>query len=418
MIANIFNIKKVSAVIAVLVLYTAFSVTLAQAAATEKITTIGQSAIIDGNTVVAREKAIKNAMKKAVESAVKRLASSATILDNFQVIKEKIYSKSNSYIKSFNVTSVTDEVTLFIVTIDAEVRFDDIKKDLIAANILSVKKDLPKFIMFVAEKDVDSEGYKFWWGKEKAVPPVLTVENEISMRFTEQGFASVDRSAALKKSRVNPDYDSDDLKDSSATDLIRQTSAEIIIIGKALATVLGTIDGSEMKSVLGTINARVIDRTGKVISLESASAKILHVNAKVGGDEALKKASSILADKLIEAVKSEFGAEATESQLITLKLSGLTYKRFRDFVDILKHDIRGVSNITQESFTSGGVAKMTVQVKGGAEFLTKELLKRDFPSLDTQVISTTSSLIEITIKSKFNPDDLRSISDDEEQKTE
>jgi hypothetical protein len=50
----------------------------------------GQAAIIAGNTVIARDKAIDDALRKAVEQTVGAVVSSGTMSENFKVVHDRI----------------------------------------------------------------------------------------------------------------------------------------------------------------------------------------------------------------------------------------------------------------------------------------------------------------------------------------
>ncbi len=374
---------------------------------------VGEAQIIEGNTAVARDKAIDAAMRVAVEQAVSRYLSYVTIDENFQSLSEKVYSKANSYISNFNLLneSVTDDV--YTVTIDTKISENKIKDILIKLKILTVNKDLPKFIIFIAEKGIDNSKYRFFWSSDEgSFIESTTAGDEIRKRFTEKGFTVVDKSEVMSKIKRGSLADKVALKDSDVIGLTKHTSAEIIIIGKALSQVMGNIQGSSMKSILGNVSARVIDNSGMLIASDSASAKVLHVEEGIGGDEALKKAAVVLADRFITAIMAKWGVDERESATINLNVSGLTYKRLQDFIRILKNDIRGVSNIVQRSFTSGGKANIIVDIKGEAAYVAKELKRRDFQTIDIQVTSFDAESINLILKQKESYDELPSLQTD------
>ena len=231
----------------------------------------------------------------------------------------------------------------------------------------------------------------------------------MAKRLMEKGFYSVDKSIITKRIKQKRRNNKADLQDFAAVELIRQTGAEIIIIGIALAKVMGSIRGTQMKSIMANISARVIDVEGELIASDSASVKVLHVDESLGGNEALKKASVMLADRLIEQILVVWGEEEQETNVISLNVEGLTYKRLMNFMRILNDDIRGVTNVAQKSFTSGGRANLDVEIKGSVSFLANELSKRDFPELEIEVTSYTPDLIEVTLQEKDSFDTEKSL---------
>jgi hypothetical protein len=63
----------------------------------------GVSSIEGGRKDIARDHAIKDALRKAVEQAVGTFISSETVVENYEVLSDRIYSKAEGYVAEYKV---------------------------------------------------------------------------------------------------------------------------------------------------------------------------------------------------------------------------------------------------------------------------------------------------------------------------
>jgi hypothetical protein len=380
----------------------------------KKVTSTGEARIIKGNTMTARDSAINDAMQKTVVNSVYRLISSVTITDNLQLITDEIYKKADTYVESFKILNEStvekpveegdesiEEVAkdnFYTVTIELYLSFKNIMDDLIALKLLSEEKNLPRFAIFIAQKNIKTGRYEYWWSKDKNYYTKRTkAEAEMTKRFMEHGMYPADKSkmvAALKTSRTKS---ISDITDEAAIKLAKNTGAELIIVGKGLSQVTGSSPGTRVKALLANINARVLDISSGIIASDSASEKVLHVNKVMGADEATAKASFMLADLLMESIKDEYLEDEPDDTTITLNVSGITKNTYLDFMSALKHDIKSVSSMTQKSFTSGGLASIELNIKGTSESFANDLLKHDLPDFSVEVTSFTPDSVQVVL---------------------
>ena len=91
----------------------------------------GVGVIVAKETAVARDRALEDALRKAVEQAVGTMISSDTVVQNYQLLYDRIYSKSRGYIQNYQIVSEGKKgENLYSVKIRASVSSGDIKDDL------------------------------------------------------------------------------------------------------------------------------------------------------------------------------------------------------------------------------------------------------------------------------------------------
>ncbi len=73
----------------------------------------GVSSIEGGRKDIARDYAIKDDLKKAVEQAVGTFISSETVVENYEVLSDRIYSKAEGYVAEYKVLRDKEEGDLY-----------------------------------------------------------------------------------------------------------------------------------------------------------------------------------------------------------------------------------------------------------------------------------------------------------------
>ena len=80
-----------------LLCFFAASTVPAGASTTISTTAEGVGVIESGNTASARDQAIRDGLRIAVEQAVGTLVASETLVQNYEVLRDQIYSKTQGY---------------------------------------------------------------------------------------------------------------------------------------------------------------------------------------------------------------------------------------------------------------------------------------------------------------------------------
>ncbi|MFA4910895.1 MAG: flagellar assembly protein T N-terminal domain-containing protein, partial [Desulfobacteria bacterium] len=81
----------------------------------------GMGAIVNNDKAIARDNAIEDALRKAVEQAVGTLVSSETMVENFQLLSDSIYTKTEGYIQKYKIISEAPAENIYKVNIEATV---------------------------------------------------------------------------------------------------------------------------------------------------------------------------------------------------------------------------------------------------------------------------------------------------------
>ena len=100
-------------------------------AAAETVTAKGFSFFEPGREMIAREKALDEAKRAAIEAAMGTAVESRTVVENFQVVKDQIFSRSAGYLKDMQIIEEKKtDLGTYEVKIQAEVQISVLVEDL------------------------------------------------------------------------------------------------------------------------------------------------------------------------------------------------------------------------------------------------------------------------------------------------
>ncbi len=146
------------------------------------VTVRGSAEIYQGNINSARDQALINAQRQAVEQGVGALIDSRTLSENFQIIRDEIYSASRGFITSYEIVEEGQDAQriTYYVTIKAEVSTKNISDKLSAMRLLHKKVGNKRLMIIYHKKDPKALKRKF-----QGIPTIISV---LRQEFNKSGF--------------------------------------------------------------------------------------------------------------------------------------------------------------------------------------------------------------------------------------
>lgn len=360
-------------------------------AGAEMITAEGVVAITGENTVIFREKAIDDALRRAVEQAVGTMISSDTMTNNFQVVHDKILAQTSGYVKNYQIIKEGRVGQEFRVTVMADVGRDNLQRTLDALGLLHELKEKPKVMVLIDEKVGGMYGTTAW-------EDVGQAESTIMERLMAAGFNVVDPAqvrANIPRNKALRLLEGDQ-KAAAAAGI--QYGAQVVITGRALSkNAGGKLLGTNMQSIQATLQARVVrSDDGKVISSRSEQGTKAHIDEMQGGVLAIKEASEKLSDAVINDILGSWKKEVYgRAQEITLVISGLiSYRHLSAIKKFLESDLQGVKAVHQRSFTQG-TAELSLDYGGKTGFISDELANKRFTGFRLEPTNVTPNRVDV-----------------------
>lgn len=369
------------------------------------IEAIGTATIIPDNAAGARDAAIGDALRKAVEQAVGTLVSSETMVENYQVLSDNVYTRTQGYVRSYTVIKEAQAQGLYQVTVRAIVGVGPLEDDLDAMGLLQRKVHRPRVLFMIAEKNIGHRYYVFWWwGKSEYMGETVDVsaaETSLKELFAKKGFNVVDimatRSGSATGSITAPFEVQDalkveDLTQNNVRQIGREINAEVVIIGKALATVGPKTPGSTIGSYIADITVQAVSvDDGVILGASKGHGISRNVSEVTGGTEALSRAATEAGERLIEQITAKW----TGPSYVTMRITNITdYRKITDLTKSIKSRIRGVSAIYQKKFVTGE-AVFEIESKSGAQAIADAVQRLGLPF---KVTGVTQNTIELSME--------------------
>lgn len=388
------NLHRVCLFLLIL-LFPATSAVSAGTPAVVSTTAEGVGVIKSGNKAMARDQAIRDGQRIAVEQAVGTMVASETLVQNYEVLRDQIYSQTQGYIKDYTIIEEKEEGSLYRVTLKAQVARGSLENDLMALGMLMQRKEMPRIMLMVAEQNVGMHYYSFWWGLKSEQMDLSVTESVLMEQLGQKGFVLVDPSVKAGRVDVSEPYRIASLSNEAIVSIGRLYEAEVVIYGKALAKLAGSVMNSSMQSAMADVSLRAVNTdNARVIASATNHAAAVHPSKVTAGTNALKAATESISTSLVEQIAERWNQDMSSGALIQLEIRGVaSYSRLVTFKDKVKQ-VRGVTGLYQRSYQAG-VATLDLKATKGAQALADEIVGIDYGGFSVDVTEVSQNRIQL-----------------------
>ncbi|MBI5789600.1 MAG: hypothetical protein HZA78_12180 [Candidatus Schekmanbacteria bacterium] len=346
------------------------------------ITAEGIAAIQGGDKALARDRALEDALRKAVEQALGNIIEGETIVSNYQVLSDNIYSRSLGYIQSYTVKQEIFTGDSCRITIEAVVSLQALEKDVQGIATLLRRVHKPRLVIYI---DVDAPG---WYGRQAG--RLNPAESAVANAFLEKGFDLVERSVPLPTVSI---------ADSPQAAAVwgKEKGAEVIIIGQVAINKRKIPALGSMNSYLASLTISAVKTgNGEILATTSDQEADVHIDDTGGSLKAMEKVGKKVAPVLIAQIGDKFLQEINAGTQVHLVISNLDDQRLAAVKNALGDKVRGVQrgSIHQRYF-GAGVGELDVTVQGTTQFLADELTRKSFGDFRLSVISFSPNRLEL-----------------------
>ncbi len=365
---------------------------------TRTIDVIGRGRIYRDDVAGARDKAIADALQGVVEQAVGLVISTASVVQDFQLLSDRVYDQTEAFINDYKVLTESKSGLYYRVVVRVTVSMNDIQDKLQSIGVLVIHKGMPTIMFFLSEQNIGEPSPQYWWGQNPLNTHLSVTEKALSDYMRENGFVIVDRAALGRDIQSGPEYMGPELSDNAAVELGKELGADLVIVGKAVARYSGNVLDKNMKSIQARVSARTIRTdSGMAIASSQGTGAAVHSDDRVGGTEALILSASVVARDLVRQIVAKWRKDARQPVLVELVVKGI--REYADFVRFRTHlrdDVRGVRNVYLRSIRAGE-AKMDVDVMGNARILADELMLQRFENLAVNIFEVSENGVQLEL---------------------
>ena len=331
---------------------------------------IAKNVTVTGLGVTAAE-AENDALRNAVENTMGVLVDSETLVQNYAVLSDQIYTKSRGFVTNYAVRSKQQTGQGWQVTIDAEV--DDspnskLMTELTRLGIIDNALRNPKIAVYIPERHIQ---YRV---------PDPAGETAVVKAFVEAGFTNmIEAGGRLSSSGTARSWQSGSYANLHAEDWQDAADffgADIVIMGEAFSEGVGDaaqfLPGNQrsgMQSCRARVEAKMyIAKTRQIIAADGTYGAGMDISQAVASKKALAAAGRLMGEYLVgEALKLGSG----NRQGMQLVVIGMDFTKINLVKEALGR-IRGVKNVQLSNY-EGGKGIFTMHYSGAPQTLFHEL---------------------------------------------
>ncbi|MEA3429014.1 MAG: hypothetical protein U9Q84_07395 [Thermodesulfobacteriota bacterium] len=402
------------------------------------VVVIGTEKIYSNNVAVARNRAISKSLVSAIENVVKDFLPLESLVQNFQVINGILSNNTEEFVQGYKVLAEASAGNTYRVMVQATVSIDTIHQQLSIAGIMIGKKPMPRVLFFIAEQSTESSLPQYWWGEGMSAVK-SSAESGMAGVMMEKGFLIINYeylAQNLRKEDLNlePELnyqetveplsiepDLNQLKanetlsvesELNANEILKlelelnrweavelgvRVNADVVIVGKAIASKAPNIMGKNIKSFKGSVTVRAFRTdTGEETACASQTAISTNVDEAAGGRAALSNAGALAGKDLSSQILEEWRKEIKEPVNIELFVNGTA--NFANFVQFRKtlNDIPGVNRVQPKEMKLDE-AVIFVDFQGNSKELADALMLKSFDSFGFNIYEVSQNRLSIEL---------------------
>ena len=317
-----------------------------------EIVTEGMAA---GDDTQAREAAVNRALRKAVEQGVGVIIDSETIVRNFQLLDDEIYSTVKGYVTSYEVIADNaGEGGVYKVKVKAKVALGALTKDVKALGIVRKKLNYPS-VMVLVDDYVD--GLKQPRHIAAAEIEKIFINNKIPI-------ISKDQMERIKARDATLFYNDPE----KAAALGRRYGAEVVVVGQAASELIDTSQpyGVSVYAYQATVGIKALKTdTAQVMVVDSASEAARGSGRVPTANSALLAASQVTAKSLIKQIAEAWRDEVYNETVVQVICENADLDTTEVFKNAIKA-IDGVKEVNEKSIVNN-VAELSVRFFGSTD---------------------------------------------------
>jgi hypothetical protein len=305
--------------------------------------------------------ALMAAKRNAVEKGIGTILLSQTEIENFQVKRDQIITKTFGAVKSFEKISEgkTDD-GLFQVKIKAVLSKNAMREDLAAFQILIESMNKPRTMVIIDENNIGNNEPTNSAG-ENAILQFLKDPYEFDL-IDPKANAAI-RASQEKMATIAGDA-------AAAAQLGLQSGAEVIVTGSAVSREAKNMSQSlgGMVSVQADVTLRAINCTsGGIMGTANAHAAKVHISPNTAGTQAIAAASQKAIAQLLDVMIKDWQNQVNNGATLSITISGVnTFRMKNDIIQTLGV-VSGVAAVRERNWDmQSKILSVDVQYKGNA----------------------------------------------------
>lgn len=364
------------------------------------LTVMGSAKIYKGNIAGAKGRAVADALDAAARRAFVDVLTPEGTASAFQALLAAITGKGADFANTFEVLAEAefdDHYHVLLSVTAAQEKITGLAGTFRGMTGTVVSSDLPKILFLMAEQNLRDISPNFWWG-EGTEPSDAHAESAMAAMSSQAGFPVIDHGTDVPDVPVEAAIIlQPDLNDREALDIGKAMAADIVIAGKAIVyKVPETMEG-ETPSFNATLTARALAvESGETLTSVLETVVKTALDEDQGSTAALTEAGDAAAEKLVQAIQSQWEAKTEAEQTVEIAVFGAS--NLGDFVKFRKAlaSVPGVEDLRLRRM-DGNDALITVIYPDGAQSLSGMIERFNFDRFVVEIDKVAAGTLRLSL---------------------
>lgn len=348
------------------------------------------------------DSARRDAVRSAVESVAGTYIASKTLVENYQVTLDEIYSQAQGFVTNVEILSVAQDTGGCRVRARVDV---DTKPDAKLMNRLNtiVMLNDPRIAVVVLNKEKDSRPILSTSNVDERYESTnshdLIVEEALNERLIDVGFTHVVDANQVARLRNSELLNSIYLGTTALTDESEERPIDYLVLGKCKADAYnvrvpdgkGGYRETLLQSARAVLEIRLIDySTGNIVATFSSEGQGVENTPEMAQNKAKQEAAAVAAQKL-EDKFHKVASKAFQGLQMTVKTSD------RMQVDRLMGALRGLPGVQNVYFREMNNGKAVLDVDSAQKPHVLVQMLQEQAGLNIYVLSISGSELKISM---------------------
>ncbi|MBN1757214.1 MAG: hypothetical protein JW863_02785 [Chitinispirillaceae bacterium] len=316
---------------------------------------------------VNRDEALMAAKRDAVEKGIGMVLLSQTEIENFQLKRDIVVTKTIGTVSKYEIISETRNSDATIeIKIRAQLSKSAMRQDLAAFNILIESMDKPRVMVLIDENNIGTSEP----ANQAAETAILSfLKDPYDFNLVDKNVSLSIKSSRQKMADLNGNP-------AAAAAIGLQNGAEVLITGTATSKVAEGISQNlgGMVSVQADVTLKAINcNTGAIAGSAAEHAARVHISPQTAGNQAIAKAAQKAAGKLLDMIIKNWQNQVNNGLSISVTVNEVKIFRQKNAVITTLTGMSGVSAVRERSWdATSAQLQLEVVYKGNTNgFCTK-----------------------------------------------
>lgn len=360
------------------------------------VTATGRSTYRPDDLARSRDEAVEAARRDAIEQASGVFISSESEMQNYDLVRDDVLSRSEGYLKSAKIIQEGVVDHLYQVRLEAQVvkgaflrQFHNSLADLYQ------RVGKPRLMMALHEHSAPDACAGPGEGEQGPGT------RELRKMLLAEGFTFVDPQAANRDLLLEVQTKGKQANPKALTQLGQSSGAEILIVGDVRCADIGVVDHFHRAQAWMSLDVLRAD-TSQVLASQTSNAIGVHVSDNQARFAALQKVAQDIVPQLIRQITYQWIKEKQEGATIQLTVRNVSYDDLVQLRKMLANQVGGVRQVTQRSYEAG-TAQLVLTTRYGSDRLAESIRAARYADFALEIVSVTPGALAVNFKKSAPP---------------